>query len=549
MAAPLVPVVNNPKSKKQTFAEFSPPLQDFDQRAFPTWLDEGGRDYLQIDPYTVDGLKEILEFSGIDESEILWDERDVHELYAQVLTLVQKTGRPGDWTMSAEEGLHRLTASIIRTLACKLDVSDAIIRPDTIEAKDFIDNDVVTVGRTYNLDADAFRKIMYGSTFYYKKKEDDESDPKKARLINASVSYFKEGGINGCEASYRLRSRSYATSLNKKDSVIRCPLGLMGEFMGKFISNITMDQATRRVKFNKVNPSNIYKKEVSHYEAYLETYDDDFDKAFPLSKTLEHEDYKSYLEDPFKEGSLENALNLFSFRPLEDEFHVPDKSVALEEVKKTTPPDTIRPPFLPSIESNTIDVGKEFSKNSKFNPDTVNAAILAPTVYAYIMSAYTGKSLPDVIRDKTRIEHLDYYLRFHNGLGDCSPIKKVHAAFACKYQQSDTKGYGLCYKSTVMLGMLDFVLTIFNSYLSIEAENGIEKKWEDRQAHFKEMAIEFGHVFSSIGYTSKGSRDYPSVITILGTSFSRSFGQFFSYCKFSSNNLLTPCIRTIFFIL
>ena len=166
------------------------------------------------------------------------------------------------------------------------------------------------------------------------------------------------------------------------------------------------------------------------------------------------------------------------------------------------------------------------------------------------MSAYTGKSLPEVIRDKTRIAHLDYYLRFHNGLGDCSPIKKVHAAFAHKYQQSDTKGYGLCYKSTVMLGMLDFVLTIFNSYLSIEAENGIENKWEDRQAHFKEMAIEFGAVFSSIGYTSKGSRDYPSVITVLGTSFPRSFGQFFSYCNFSSKTLVIFfCFGIFFFIL
>ena len=87
---------------------------------------------------------------------------------------------------------------------------------------------------------------------------------------------------------------------------------------------------------------------------------------------------------------------------------------------------------MPSIATNRIDVGKEFSKNSKFNPDTVNATILALTVYAYIMSAYLGKSLPEVMNNKTRFTHLTYYLRFHNNHVDCNPIKKVHEAFAEK---------------------------------------------------------------------------------------------------------------------
>ena len=75
----------------------------------------------------------------------------------------------------------------------------------------------------------------------------------------------------------------------------------------------------------------------------------------------------------------------------------------------------------------------------------------------------------------------------------------MHAAFAEKYKQSyNTKGFGLCYKSTVMLGMLDFVLTIFNSYLLIEAENVIENEWDKRQAYFKNMAIEFRAVFPAL---------------------------------------------------
>ena len=527
--------MTNPKAKSQTFANFSPPEEDFDPLAFQKWLAKGGRDYLQLDPYTSDGLKGVLKFNGISSSEIRWDDTELPLLYAHALTLVQRNGRHDNWTISAEEGLHRLTGSVIRTLACKLDVDNAVVRPNTIGAQDFIDNDVANPDKlqTYEMDAATFRKTIYESTFNYKKKKEDEPDPSKTRLVNASVTYFKKGGVNGCEASYHLRTRSYATSVNKKNSVIRCPLDLMGEFIGKFISNITVDQATRRVDFDKVNPSNVYKKEVRDYNNELTKHDEDFNKAFPMADVLQHEHYRSYLEDPLGDGKLEKAMDLFKFKPLKDEFHVPPDSEALEEVKKRSTPPFIRPPFLPSIASNEIDVGMEFSKKCKFNPDTVNAAILAPTVYAYIMSAYTGKPMREVINDTSRIKHLNYYLRFHNSHGDCSPIKKVHAAFNGEYQQSyDAKGFGLCYKSTVMLGMLDFVLTMFNSYLSIEAENVIQNKWEEREAHFKNMAIEFGAVFSNIGNTGKvAGRDYSSVISVLGTIF-YDLDNFFHFVNF-----------------
>ena len=167
------------------------------------------------------------------------------------MTLVQNKGRPGDWTTSAEEGLHWLTGSVIRTLACKLDIFKGFIIPDTIEAQDFNDN---SVGKKTDIEGSDFRKKIYDFTF-------DKQTQRKTRLITARVSYFKEGGLNGCEASYHLRGRSYATSVNKRRSVYRCPFTLMGEFMGKFMSNITKEQATNQVHFDKENPTNLNKKE------------------------------------------------------------------------------------------------------------------------------------------------------------------------------------------------------------------------------------------------------------------------------------------------
>ena len=101
--APLVPVVVNQGMKSMTFARFSPPTELFDPEAFDSWLDtEGGRDYLKLDPYTLDGLKRVLAFSEIDETSISWAQ-DLWHLYSQVLIFVQNKGRPGNWTISAEE--------------------------------------------------------------------------------------------------------------------------------------------------------------------------------------------------------------------------------------------------------------------------------------------------------------------------------------------------------------------------------------------------------------------------------------------------------------
>jgi hypothetical protein len=146
-------------------------------------------------------------------------------------------------------------------------------------------------------------------------------------------------------------------------------------------------------------------------------------------------------------------------------------------------------PF-PSSASNGTDFEKDFDQKSRFNPDSVSATILAPPLYTYIMSAYSGQAMSDVIKNKTRIDHVSYYLHFPNSHGDTNTTKENHVAFAEKYnQQCDTKIFGICHKSTAMLGILDFVLTLFNTYLSIEAEKVIGMKWEVRKIHLKQMRL------------------------------------------------------------
>ncbi len=188
-----------------------------------------------------------------------------------------------------------------------------------------------------------------------------------------------------------------------------------------------------------------------------------------MAELLSGNEYQSYLNDPFKEGNFKKAVDLFSFSPITYHYHVHKQTDSYLEIKdkkskikdRNSNKVLIHPQFLPRIASNGIDVRKEFDKNSRFNPDSVNNTILTLPVYTYIMSAHEGRPLSEVMSSSTRINHVNYYLHFHYSYRDCNTTKKVHTSYGEKYRQSyNSKSIIICHKSTAMIGILDFVLTI-----------------------------------------------------------------------------------------
>ena len=58
----------------------------------------------------------------------------------------------------------------------------------------------------------------------------------------------------------------------------------MGEFFGKIMSTITVEQATYRVQFKELNPTNRHKDKKKDYADALIKHEYDFDLAFPMSR-------------------------------------------------------------------------------------------------------------------------------------------------------------------------------------------------------------------------------------------------------------------------
>ena len=129
-----------------------------------------------------------------------------------MLCLVQEHYRPDNWTLSAEEGMHCLTASITRTLAWKLDTVLDRVFPNTINEEHFKDN---AVGMSTVLAGDEFWNKVYNTTF--------NSNKIESKCVCARVYYLKKADLNKCKASYHLRGRRCVTSVNNITSVVTCP--------------------------------------------------------------------------------------------------------------------------------------------------------------------------------------------------------------------------------------------------------------------------------------------------------------------------------------
>ena len=152
----------NQQLVEEKYANFSPQGSGFKPKGFTNRPSKGATRYLTLEPYTKAGVRSVLKFCNINVNTEIWNDKTLPELYYNTKSLVQEHGRPDTWTISAEERMHYLTASIIRTLACKLDTVLGRIFQNTINEEHFEDNYVrISTG----LAGVEFQKRIYETTF------------------------------------------------------------------------------------------------------------------------------------------------------------------------------------------------------------------------------------------------------------------------------------------------------------------------------------------------------------------------------------------------
>ncbi len=475
---------------------------------------------MQINAYTEEGLKEVLKFNNLDANMINWN-MPIYECYWRVVMEVQKKGRYKNLTISAREGFHRTAASVLQSLACCLDIDTGHIIGNELKEEDVTLS--LNIDNVFNHDNFKFRDKIYNSTF--------NNQHSKTQSIMVSCRYFIKDNLNGCEASYHLRTASLRESLDKKESVTKSVFVTIGRFLNKCMEEISQPSATLRLDFDQDNPTTkaIKKKDVE--QALNDAYGL-IEDAFPMGTKLNSDEYKNYMKDPLNQENMNRVKNLFKFDAFQgDYYHVPSDSKSVLEMKQLLKENQdlykgIQFPFLPSVASNGIDVGDIFGhKNqikdnkdkaiSRFNPDTANNAIMAPWILVHLYAAYHNISLAEAVASQQRKDLTEYWIRCHNHHGDCCHDPSIHWCFQLHYNQTlSQKDISLFSLNSCILGTLHFIVNSFNAYLSIRAEERASESWNARQKHFKIIAKRFGEAFSIIGNTRAG-RDVTSVIKTL----------------------------------
>ena len=169
----------------------------------------------------------------------------------------------------------------------------------------------------------------------------------------------------------------------------------MGECIGKRMSTITFEHATYRVHFKKLNPTHCHKDKEKDFDANYKKTEMILILLFLCQASSKNDIYQKYLTDPLGEGMFEKAQTRFGSSPIASFYHFPKSSEAYNKVSKKYPLEgPICPPFLPGVASNRIDVGRKFDRGSRFDLDSVKAAIyLSSSLYIYNVSIFKPTKL------------------------------------------------------------------------------------------------------------------------------------------------------------
>lgn len=475
------------------------------ETGFKEWAaSEKGKEYLNIDAFSKEGLRKVAAFNDITETD--WD-LEPQVIYKNLLMAVLKKGPFGGWYISPIEGYHRFVGSAISVLCGPIDLTTGILTPHKLTSKHFKD---VGVGeKRIHISEEDFRNLIFDSVFERNVKEDP---------VSPLFRYYKEIGMNAGEMAYHHRVCSQAISTGKRGSVTRCCWADLGSMMANIIASITIEQASCRADFSEtVNPTYNLTSKVHVGET--------MSQEFPMCNLLEADVYVKYLQSPFSQETYEAAKNHLRFKRYDDKYHFDCKfgnegtlgrckDDYQDFIKAGELPEDIGFPFIGSYLSLAEDIGDNFAMKSRLTPDTVNGAILAPRIISRLFCEMSELSQTDALAHPERLELIRFYLTFYNNSNHSLAMLHLHDAWSTYLKKGQGKTICDGDGGACIIGCTFYIISIFNAAISVGIEETYGQGWKVRKEKLSDIATLFQTAFSSIG-TSKAGRNVEDVMRIL----------------------------------
>lgn len=482
--------------------------QDFQEDAFPTWLNNCGRDYLKIKATTKEGLKQVAEANGLAEEldETFW-EQQVHLIYWDLFWKVQMKGVKDGWSCVAEEGMHRFTTTLTKFLCGFPDSRTGYLTLGSIKESDITNNGC---GSPTGISDEDFLKIWIACAFEGKKPNGDAVPPLDPLALN--VRFYWEPNLPAEQVAWASRAYSQCVMVSRKDSCNKSPLENIGALMGNDVKNMDIDQASCRADFT-TNESPMHNPTERAEDVGKTIYMNymDVDAAYPWTDLYDKESFEAFINNPLSEENQKAVRDqVLNFNCVPARYHNLireglDEMTQLDESRKHDQRPVLKPPFLPSFPAMARDVGKEFGVNAYMNPDIANGAYYGPIIITYLYAMYNNLLVHQVIEDPKRILLIKFYLRFVNNANDNSTRMQIHGAWKFLMQTDHPQYSWEGQNIEVILSCTRVVLDFFNSMLSIGMEKVANATWERRKRELNSIGNRFEALMTKMSQGGLGN--------------------------------------------
>ena len=241
-AVPLATVASCFPAYLETVAPFVPKDEEItDTWWFDLWVKGGYQDYMNINAFTKEGMKKVLEMNGVDvDIDKLFHDKELHECFIEVAKIVYTQGNLHHIHKSLIEGMHRESAWTHAIFGAGFDPQGLIV-PDTLTVGAY-EEAGFELG-DHGLTDKEFRRLARQRFFHPEKGQEDFG------RINVRFYYVNKKGVEGSFLSEACVQVSKLHSDSKTGSNTICPWQSLGNVAETFISRIQYDNIVYRADF------------------------------------------------------------------------------------------------------------------------------------------------------------------------------------------------------------------------------------------------------------------------------------------------------------
>lgn len=335
-----------------------PPSENFDKNWFKDWLDNGGRDYLSIDPRSDEGQQSIAKFHDISQHWTTWlnQNRKGSTIATRIdglLRLINIHSEKPRISLHFIEGKHRLKGFVNAELDARIDPRSAEIKVNTLDLNELVDRIV------------PHEKSKDGKPFH---KHDHNVLMQSSRLFASSFSVKIHAVTNETAPAKEIGGAcveiSRAISRGKRNSAHRKEFDIIAEKGRQIFHNMQ--------------------------EACL--------KHQPNFSSYDQKSFKQEGADDALRHFINNPFNMASETQFQDAYACPTDDNATGVM--------LKPPFIPSFDTQSQIKKKD--STIKRTPMSINEIYLYRTFYPPLLASHKGVEMSTLGDDATLNGHLWY---------------------------------------------------------------------------------------------------------------------------------------------